>query len=84
VRFFKFGTQNTVPYCQKNTLLQTAFSAILPTGRDWIISLTLASQQVSLTLWLQQRNCYSSRSTSKPNPTSSYWLGAKKQRIGLV
>jgi len=26
-----FCTQNTVSYCQ-NTLLQTAFSAILPTG----------------------------------------------------
>jgi len=31
VRICYFGTQNTVPCCQKYTLLQTAFSAILPT-----------------------------------------------------
>jgi len=31
VRFMLFRTQNIVPYCQ-NTLLQTDFSAILPTG----------------------------------------------------
>jgi len=30
----KFGTQNTVPYCQKYTLGHTTFSAILPTGKS--------------------------------------------------
>jgi len=37
----KFGTQNTVPYCQKYTPHRITFSSILPTGMDCIFSVSI-------------------------------------------